>query len=231
MLKKLKTAGLALGLALSTPVLAAAPGEIDGLVKVKSSRFQAAYVLPGANFAGYTQVLLDPTTAAMQKNYLQSINADTIGLNMMVTKSDVAKIVATAQTQFDQALARAFDKGGFTRVSAASPQAVRITPYLIDIYVNAPDTMSPGMTRSYVADAGQATLVYEIRDSETNTLLAQVADAQETTNMPMQANSVTNLAEFNQLFARWADNTVTGLNLLKKASPIPKTLTPNQKLD
>lgn len=231
MVNMARAAVLALALALGGPAAAAAPGEIDGLVKVKSERFQAAYVLPGADFRSYTQVLIDPTTAAMQKNYRQSINMDTVGLSMMVTKGDVQKIVQAAQTQFNQALERAFDKGGYQRVSAPAANTLRITPYLIDLYVTAPDTQAPGMVRSYVAEAGSATLVYELRDAQTNALLAQVADAQETTNMPMQANSVTNLAEFDQLFQRWADNTVRGLNLLKQASPIPANLKPDQKLD
>lgn len=218
-------------LALAMPAVAAPPGEIDGLVRVKASRFQAAYVLPGADFRPYTKVMLDPTVASMAKNYRQSINMDTVGLNMMVTKDDVQRIVQTAQTQFDGALRTAFVKAGYQLASAPGPDVVLLKPYIIDLYVNAPDTQAPGMVRSYVAEAGSATLVYEVRDSQTNAMLAQVADAQDTSNMPMRANSVTNLAEFDQLFARWADNTARGLTLLKQASPIPAKLKPNQKLD
>ena len=110
---------------------------------------------------------------------------------------------------------------------------LRISPGVANLYVNAPDVMSAGRSRSYTANAGEATMVLELRDSQTNALLGRVLDRRETRDsMGMaQATSVTNVADFRMLFKSWAGICVKGLETLKSVSPIPDPLAPGQKLN
>ena len=44
----------------------------QGLVRVRSSQFDVVQVRTGANFRGYTRIMLDPTQAAMAENWLMN---------------------------------------------------------------------------------------------------------------------------------------------------------------
>jgi hypothetical protein len=117
-------------------------------------------------------------------------------------------------------------------VSEAAPDVMRVSTAVINLYLNAPDTMSAGRSRTYTANAGEATLVMEVRDSQTGALLARVVDRRETINnpTPQVANRVTNTSDFRLLFKDWAGITVKGIEQLKALSPVPLDLKPKQKL-
>ena len=53
-----------------------APETWDGLVEVKSKKFDAAYLASGADFRPYTKIMVDPTQVAFQKDWLKNINDD-----------------------------------------------------------------------------------------------------------------------------------------------------------
>ena len=108
-----------------------------------------------------------------------------------------------------------------------------MTPGVLNLYVNEPDVMTAGRSRSYTANAGEATMVLELRDSRTNALLGRVVDQRQThesAGMQM-SNSVTNRADFRMLFKSWATACVKGLEMLKSLSPLPATLKKGQKVD
>jgi hypothetical protein len=92
--------------------------------------------------------------------------------------------------------------------------------------------MTAGRSRTYTANAGEATLVLEARDSATNALLGRVLDRRETTEtgtMTMTSR-VTNVADFRLLFRTWASVCVKGLTDLKELSPIPEDIKSKQKI-
>ena len=101
------------------------------------------------------------------------------------------------------------------------------------LWETAPDVMTAGRSTTYTANAGEATMVLELRDSQSNALLGRVLDRRETRDsVGMQtANRVTNTADFRTLFRSWAAGCAKGLETLKSLSPLPATLTPGQKLD
>ena len=92
--------------------------------------------------------------------------------------------------------------------------------------------MSAGRSRTYTTEAGEATLVLEVRDSTTGALLGRVVDRRETRQSGgvQWATSVSNRADFSQLFKSWANICVKGFEELKAHSPVPADLQPNQKL-
>ena len=126
----------------------------------------------------------------------------------------------------------AFKQAGYEIVAAPAPDVLRVSTAVIDLYVNAPDTMSAGRSYSYTMEAGEATLVIEVRDSMTGALMGRVLDRRMTRGAGrlQMTTSVSNQAEFRSLFRQWADIAAKGLDELKAQSPVPADLRPKQKL-
>lgn len=219
---------IAAGLALAKDI----PDNWDGLVRIKPKRLDAAYVAPGADFRAYTKVMLDPTYVAFQKDWMRNVNDSTAGVSRDVTQEDAQKILEKAKSGFTEVFTKEFQKAGITVVTAPGPDVLRLSPAVIDLYINAPDTMSPGMSRTYTMEAGEATLVLEARDSVSNALLGRALDRRDTqgSGVATISSSVTNIAEFQRLFSQWAKIAIKGMNELKALSPVPKDLKPMQKL-
>ena len=219
---------IAAGLALAKDI----PDNWDGLVRIKPKRMDAAYVAPGADFRAYTKVMLDPTYVAFQKDWMRNINDSTAGVSRDVTQEDAQKILEKAKSGFTEVFTKEFQKAGITVVTAPGADVLRLSPAVIDLYINAPDTKSAGMSRTYTMEAGEATLVLEARDSVSNALLGRALDRRDTqgSGVAMISSSVTNIAEFERLFSQWAKIAIKGMNELKALSPVPKDLKPNQKL-
>jgi len=224
-------AALMLITAWGTASAADAPESWDGLIQVKPKRMDAAYLLPGADFRPYTKLMIDPTQVALQKDWMKRIN-DSRRLSDRVNEEDAQKILAAARANFDDVFVEAFTKAGYTIVNEPAADVLRISTAVINLYINAPDTMSAGRSYSFTAEAGEATLVLEVRDSLTNALMGRVLDRRETqggAGMQMTTN-VTNQVEFRALFRQWANIAAKGLDELKAHSPVPTDLKPGQKM-
>lgn len=230
MLKLTSFTALALVFMLGTASAEDAPTTWDGLVQVKPRKMEAAYVLPGADFRPYTKVMLDPVEVAFRKDWLQNMNQNT-PLAYQITDRDAQKILDAARSNFDDIFQDAFTKAGYQVVTTAAPDVLRIRTGLLNLYVNAPDVSGPGRERSFTANAGEATLFIEVRDSVSVALLGRVVDRRETQNTGMQmATSVSNQAEFRMLFKQWAAIAAKGMDELKSISPVPQDLKPGQQL-
>jgi hypothetical protein len=228
-LKRLAALAL-LTLAFGTATADDMPQSWDGLVQVKPKRMDAAYLLPGADFRSYTKLMVDPAEVAFAKNWLRSQN-DSRNLSRQVTQEDAEKILAAARSNFDEIFVEAFTKAGYTIVQAPGPDVMRVSTGVLNLYVTAPDVPTAGRSTTYTTQAGEATLVIEVRDSTTNLLLGRVLDRRETQRSTLQmTTSVTNLAEFRTLFKAWAGTAVKGLQELKDHSPVPEDLKPKQQL-
>ncbi len=122
------------------------------------------------------------------------------GVSNDVTDEHVAKIQQAARDGLDQVFRETFEKAGVSVVTAAGPDVLRLSPGIANLYINAPDTMSAGMSRTYTTEAGEATLVLEVRDSTTGALLGRVVDRRETRQSGgvQWATSVSNRADFSR---------------------------------
>ena len=221
-----------LALLLGTAIAEEAPASWDGLVEVKPKKMDLVYLLPGADFRPYTKVMVDPTEVAFRKDWLKDMNRSSVSLSRHVTEEDAAKILEAARSNFDDIFQEAFTKAGYAVVATPGPDVLRVSTGVLNLYLNAPDTMSAGRTRTYTANAGEATLVIEVRDSTTGALLGRVVDRRETKDPGgvQMATSVSNLSDFRMLFKQWAATTAKGLDELKTHSPVPLDLKPKQKL-
>ena len=117
--------------------------------------------------------------------------------------------------------ASAWTKGGYSVVTEPGPDVMRVTTGVVNIDVDAPDKASAGRTRTYYAEAGQATLFVEVRDSTTGALLGRAVDRRYVgENYYGWRTSGSNRADFHRQVEKWAEISVNGMNELKALSPI-----------
>ncbi len=206
-------------LAAPSAVIAKAPDTWDNLIKVKSKKLEAVYLLPSADFRPYTKIMIDPTQVAFQKNWQSELNRSTIGLGAQITDADASKIADQARTGFESIFAKAYADAGYEVVTAPGPDVLRLVTGVLNLSITAPDTGS-SMQRTYSANAGEATVVIEVRDSLTNAVLGRAVDQQLAGDMPGQRTSASNREDFEYLFKSWAKTSVNGLAELKAMSPI-----------
>jgi len=174
----------------------------DGLQKVAVKGVDVVYVRAGASLAPYKRLLLDPVEVAFSKDW----DPEKTGSRMKLTEEEREKIRADLAKLFTRTFKEELEKGGYPIVDKPAPDVLRVTAGLIDVYINAPDVMTPGRTRTYVVNAGRMTLVAELRDSETGAALARIADQREAReDMFLQMSSgVENSAEARAMISNWA---------------------------
>jgi hypothetical protein len=93
----------------------------------------------------------------------------------------------------------------FQMVDQPGPDVLTVWGGLVDVVSNVPPE-TVGRGNIYLTSVGQATLVLELRDSESNAVLVRVIDrrAAATTGPAMRSTSVTNWSEVQQLAREWA---------------------------
>jgi len=175
-----------------------APVSPDGLELTKSSQVDVLYKRADATLAGYRKLMIDPVQVAFKKNWKPSA--------MEVSSSDRERIRTGVAEEFRKVFSEELQqKGGYQIVDAAGPDVLRVSAAVVDLYINAPDTMQAGRSRTYVTSAGEMTLIAELRDSDSGQILARAADRKNASSSPMTwTNSVTNTAEARRIMRSWA---------------------------
>ena len=198
------------------------PATWDNLVKIDSRSFAGVYVLPGADFRPYTKVMLDPTEVAFRKDWQRDYNNTTRGLNQRIRNSDVERMIETARSGFTDVLNKAWQDAGYQVVTTPGDDVLRVKSAVINLDVNAPDTMSAGRSRTYSREAGSATVVFEAHDSMTGAILGRAVDSRVAGDMSRLfiRNRATNTNDFRRLFRNWAEASTRGLATLKAMSPV-----------
>ena len=200
-------AGLALATVLAacaTPTSKQAPTEWDGLQLVKRAGLDLVYVKPGATLKSYHKVMIDPLQVSFDKNW----DPEGDSISKIRGRVDPEKIKTELAELFEEVSERELaQKGHYPVVDASGEDVLRVSAALVDLYINAPDRQEPGRSYTYVVDAGSVTFVAELRDSQTNTLLARVIDKEQGDDFGYLqiANSVTNSAEARRMIAKWSD--------------------------
>ncbi len=219
MLNAMRIGLLATGISLVAACAGTSSTEetFDGLVRVPEARFGEVYRLPGADLSGYEALGLAPCEVAFRRNWLRDQNSATMDLGSRVTQQDVDNIrdalAAQCDGHFRQALLQpppydlvdTFDDGEAVLV---------LRPSIINLDINAPDTMSASRSRSYTTSAGEMTLSLEAVDGTTGQVLVRVIDRRRGSDSGrMQwTNGLTNRAEADRILRRWAEQLRKGLD-------------------
>ena len=196
----------------ATPEAQAPQAGADGLVAVPSGRVDQLYLRPGNEIAAYRKVLLDPVAVELDRDWVSRRHGNNFSIQPPYPRykgpEEVTNETATAVAA---SLTKAFRAAGFEVVEAPGADVMRISAKVSDLFINAPDIVSPGYTRNATRDAGDAYLALDARDSVTGKPLAKVqhhAIARETPRGNV-ASDPANALWMETLFQRWADNCAT----------------------
>jgi hypothetical protein len=103
----------------------------------------------------------------------------------------------------------------FELVDEPGPDVLAVLGGLLDVVSYVPPEPIGGRSYVYLSSVGDATLVLELRDSETGTILARSIDrrAAEPIGATLQdSNRVSNAAEVRRLIRHWASRLREGLD-------------------
>lgn len=205
----------AIALVSATPVSAAKPPDTwDGLHKVQAKGRAVVYLLPGADFRGYSKVQIAPPEVAFSKDWQRNLR----GLDRLNDR-EVQQVRDSASKLLKESLAKAYSKAGYQVVNEAGPDILLVRPGLANLQFVVPQQSARSFTFS--EDAGEATLVLEVRDSVAGSLLGRALDTEVAGGgMPVIRNESTLRADFEYLFDDWARRIAAGMDRLKANSPI-----------
>jgi hypothetical protein len=185
----------------------------DGLAKVKDAKVSSAWMRPDFTLAGYTKIMLQG--AGIEYRPVKPVNrmARSSGTQFPVTPEQQARLRTIVSDAFRNELAQS---KRFQLVEEPGPDVLTIWGGLVDVVSFVPpDPIGRG--NIYLSSVGEATLVIEIRDSESNSVLVRVvdrraADMNQAGGVARQSNSVTNWSEVQQLARSWASRLRTSLD-------------------
>jgi hypothetical protein len=103
----------------------------------------------------------------------------------------------------------------FELVETTGPDTLLVRGVLLDVVSRVPPDRI-GRSQVFLSSVGEATLVLELRDSVTFSIIARAVDrrAAARPGSSMQSNTVTNWAEVRRLANRWAQQLRAGLESL-----------------
>ncbi len=197
----------------------------EGLTLRKTMEYGAVYVKDGADFSKYASVGLIECYVQFAKDWASDYNENEPDLTMQVTPDVEKRIASWLSAEFNRVFVNELEKkGGFQVVTQQGPGVLMLRPALVNVMVTAPHLDTPTPTAEVVASAGQMTLILELWDGGTSTLLARVIDAEaddSTGGRGEPANSVTNEAAADILLRNWADRLSKALDAARAAAPSP----------
>ena len=189
---------------------------------MKSENLKAVYLLPGADFRGYSKIMLDPPEVDFVKGWVRHMNS-TYDFSMGQTSDiDAKQIAAEFRKGVADIFAKAFAKAGYPIVTEPGPDVLRVTMLIFNLSITAPYTVTSGIQTVRTVDAGSAAIILEVRDSDSGQVLGRALNQGIAgRNDEASPRSETgNRFDFSQLFDKWADFSVKGLAALKAASPV-----------
>jgi hypothetical protein len=193
---------------------AAPAADEDGLVKVSVKGVDRVLQRPGTDWASYTQVLIAPVEVSFSKSW----NPRDYGV-FGLKSADVERIRRELSQLAYDTFAKVLGEGGYTLAKAPGEGVLQVRPNIVNLYINAPDTMEAGRSRSFVVDAGEMTMSLALRDSITGTLLAEARDRKRGTEggRVTLANRMMNRAEAERALRGWAVQLRSNLDAARKA--------------
>ena len=199
------------------PTIQTGPGaetSFDGLHKVDNTHADTAWARPDFDVSRYTKLL--PLKGSFEYRPVKDRG------RLAITRSDGGPyfIDDKARERFETLVGDVFKEeltkiGRFEIVDKPGPDVMAVQGALLDIISYVPPEPIGGRSFIYLSSVGEATLVLELRDSETGTILARAIDrraAESIGNTFIDSNRVTNAAEVRRLIRHWATRLREGLD-------------------
>ena len=194
------------------------PATPDGLSRVEGRDVSAAFMRPGTVFGAYDEVAVDPLRI-LHKEGVRPLNHDSM---------------QRLREIFGEALNGQLGRSAAYRVvSERGPRTLRVTGRIVNLDVRMGSYR--GGEKQLVLDAGEMTLLLDVRDSETGESLARIADRRRIrpkgTSGPNQAhrggyagfeNTPVNVwGAIREVVDDWARILRQGLDDLHALAPVP----------
>jgi len=161
------------------------PATKDGLSRVEGRDVSAAYMRPETVFGAYDEVALDPLRIS-HKEGTRPLDHDSM---------------ERLQQIFGESFTRQLSRSeSFRVVSERGPKTLRVTSRIVNLDVRM--GRNRGGEKEMVLDAGEMTLVLNVRDSQTGESLARIADRRR-----IRPKGVTGHANSHQLTAAGFEST------------------------
>jgi len=188
----------------------------DGLHRVQDSKMAVVYADPEADLSVYSKVQLLDSYVAFKKNWERDQKSRSAS-SLRITSKDVEEIKNRTAAEFRTVFTEVLQEGGYPVVEQAGDDVLLLRPAIINLDVNAPDTMQAGRSRTYADSAGEMTLYIELYDSVTGDLIAKALDrkADTSTGFYTWTNSATNRAAADRILKGWAEILLAALNEAK----------------
>ena len=185
--------------------------DIEGFQLVEDSNLALVYAQPGIDWGQYSKIYLDDPYIDFKENWQRDQNRDKPG---WVSDDDMLKIKLELSSLFTGVFSETLLEGGYELVYETGEDVMLIRPAIIGLDVVAPETNSPGMSRTYSETAGEMTLYLELYDSVSGEMLAKALDRQvdRQTGYFEWQNRVTNRAAANRILKVWAKVLKEGLD-------------------
>jgi Protein of unknown function (DUF3313) len=195
--------------------------SFDGLTLVEQAEVDLTYVLPEADFAIYNRFMILEPEVAFRRNWQRDVNRDARTLSQRVTERDMERIKSGMAELFLEVFTQELTAGGFAVVEEPDEDVLILRPAIINLDVAAPNTQSANRTRTFVANAGSASLFIELYDSLTGQILARAVDSRQARNSAgfQWATPVSNRAEARNALRAWARMLVGSLNEIREQEP------------
>jgi hypothetical protein len=193
----------------------------EGLTLVTETKSRIVYTVEGMDLGQYTKVMILDGEVAFAKNWQRDYNRNVAGLDGRVKDSDVVRMKAKLAAELKTVFTDTMKASGHEVVTEPAADVIILRPAIINVVANAPDVRSAGMSRTYVAEAGEMTLYLELYDSVSGSLLAQIIDrqrARRTAPTVAYANSATNLAAVDRILKDWAQELASHFGAVSKGS-------------
>jgi hypothetical protein len=179
----------------------------DGLYRVDKSVMDAAWVRPDLDLSGYKKLML--ASAGIQYKHVDSEGKQwwpgrSDETEFPISDEGKARLQNEVHDAFTEELAKV---KRYDLVAEPGPDVLMLVGGLIDVVSQVPPVdKCVGRCDVYLNSVGEATLVIELRDSESNEVLARAADrrAAENAGWPIDANTVTVWPEVRRLAQTWA---------------------------
>jgi hypothetical protein len=177
----------------------------DGLVRVQKSVVDAAWVKPTLDLTQYKKLMVVSQGVSFRKlepvSDFQARNES----QFPVKEENKERLSRELKTAFEAELGKL---ERYEIVNAPGPDVLLLVGAVIDVVSNIPpdiDSARFGRGGVYLTSVGDATLVIELRDSESGEILARAADRRAAESpFAFEVNNVTAWSEVRRLASYWA---------------------------
>jgi len=195
------------GCAMPSPTIDTGPNAevtFDGLHEIQNSTADKAWAMPGVDLSNYTKITLQSAGIEYRPGGEsgRTFIARSRGGPYEVTEEQKARLSELAGEVFIEELGKS---ERFALVNEAGPDVLVVRAALLDVVSYVPPETT-GRSDVYLSTVAEATLVLELRDSITDTILIRAIDrdlAEDMSGMMSESNRVTNTAEVRRLIRGW----------------------------